>query len=112
MPLSDGAGATDQSKDSALSTPGQSASPSTLAGMSGDDSGASPNQTAQPDGDEGLKQAVQQVRQIQMQVMDMAKQFPAASGALRSVATGLRAALRDIIANPGAPEPPAPSIGG
>lgn len=89
------------------------ASPSTLAGQGGGDDpqqGVSPQ--AQPNPDEGLKQAVQIIRQTQSAVMDLARQFPAAASALRQVETGLRAALRQIVANPGTPEPPSPAIGG
>jgi hypothetical protein len=113
MAIATGAGTGDQSRDFSLNTPdgppGGGASPSTLAGESGP---AAPSGNAPAESDEGLKQAVQSVRQIQVQIMDLAKQFPAASSSLRTAATGLRAALRQIVANPGSPEPPSPSIGG
>lgn len=94
-------------------------SPSTLAGTNatqppaGED-GARPGQGAGPMGgeDDGLKAVVQQVRTMQSTLMDLAKQYPSASASLRKCAQDLRAALRDIIANPGAPEPTAPAIGG
>jgi hypothetical protein len=109
-----GAGASDQSRDYALNTPGSTgqpgASPSTLAG--GDDTDPSTNGEAPGQSDEGLKQAVQSVRQIQVQCMDLARQFPAAASSLRAAMSGLRAALRQIIANPGSPEPPSPNVGG
>jgi hypothetical protein len=59
-----------------------------------------------------LRQAVQQLRQGEMMTLEMAKQFPSAAQPLRQASTALRAALRQIIANPGQPEPPAPGIGG
>jgi hypothetical protein len=111
MPIAaSAAGTDDQSRDYSVNTPG--ASPSTLAG--GDDTGtANPNNQAAPgQSDEGLKQAVQRVRQIQVELMDLARQFPAAASSLRASTTGLRAALRQIIANPGSPEPPTPNVGG
>jgi hypothetical protein len=92
------------------STPGGTppgASPSTLAGQpSGGD------QPSAPSGDEGMKQTIQTIRQMQVQMMDLGRQFPPAAAALRKSEEGLRAALRQIIANPGSPEPPAPNIGG
>jgi hypothetical protein len=59
-----------------------------------------------------LKQAVQELRQAEMKMLEMAKQFPSAAASLRQAGTGIRSALRQIIANPGSPEPPAPNIGG
>jgi hypothetical protein len=66
-----------------------------------------------------LGQAVQTIMKTEAQITDMARQFPAAAPSfraavdgLRTAGTGLRAALRQIMTNPGAPEPPAPGIGG
>jgi hypothetical protein len=66
-----------------------------------------------------LGQVVQQVMQTELQLTDMARQFPAAAAAfrgaqegLRQAGTSLRAALRQIITSPGQPEPPSPNIGG
>jgi len=59
-----------------------------------------------------LRQAVQQLRQSEMMLLDLARQFPAAAESLRTAGTGIRAALRQIIASPGQAEPPAPNIGG
>ena len=59
-----------------------------------------------------LRQAVEQLRQAEVMTMGMAQQFPSAAAALRQAGAGIRAALRQIIANPGQPEPPAPPIGG
>ena len=88
--------------------PPPGASPSTLAGQQ--PSGG--NQPSAPSGDEGMKQTIQTIRQMQVQMMDLGRQFPPAAAALRKSEEGLRAALRQIIANPGSPEPPAPNIGG
>lgn len=107
MPISPGAGATSQDQDTSLNSPPQ-ASPSTLAG----DSGAMPPDSAQPNSNEGLKQVTQQVRQLLVTTMDLARQFPAAAPAFRKATEGLRAGLKQIISNPGQPEPPAPDIGG
>lgn len=66
-----------------------------------------------------LGQAVQRVMQTELMLTDMARQFPAAAPSLRSAVeglrqagSGLRAALRQIVTNPGQPEPPAPALGG
>jgi len=80
--------------------------------------GPTPDETGAPDqGPAGgpasmLRQAVTQLRQSEMLLLDMTKQFPAASKALTQATSGIRAALRQIITNPGMPEPPAPNIGG
>ena len=111
MPIADaGAGAGDQTGSAGLNTPGGppgGASPSTLAGGDAPPSGQAPQGS-----EEGLKQAVQNVRQIQVQIMDLARQFPAAADSLRAAGEGVRAAMRQIIANPGSPEPPSPNVGG
>jgi hypothetical protein len=65
-----------------------------------------------PSEDAGLKQVVQRVRQMQMEMTDLAKQFPAAAPSFRAALGSLRAAMRQIISAPGSPEPPAPNIGG
>lgn len=59
-----------------------------------------------------LKQAVEQLREAEMEMQEMATRFPAAASSLRQATTSIRAALRQIIANPGEPEPAAPPIGG
>lgn len=66
-----------------------------------------------------LGQGLQQVMQTEMMLGQMASQFPAtapalrrAQAALRDGAEALRAALKQIMTNPGQPEPPAPNIGG
>jgi hypothetical protein len=66
-----------------------------------------------------LNQGVQQVEQTEMMLTQLAQQFPATAPALRqaqkglrSAAEALRAASRQVMTNPGQPEPPAPNIGG
>lgn len=95
--------------DSPVQSPGTDATPPSR--LAGDMGGAD---TAQPQAapDQGMAQAVAQVRDMQSTLMDMARQFPSAASALRQAMEGLRAALRQMIANPGSPEPPAPQIGG
>lgn len=93
--------------------------PATLAGGPPD---ASPDiQTGQQGGGMSaqLGQVVQTIMKTEMQINDLARQFPATAPSLRTAVdglrqagTGLRAALRQVLTNPGAPEPPAPTIGG
>ena len=95
--------------DSPVQSPQQGATPpSRLAGNMG---GADTTQSPQAP-DQGMAQAVSQVRDMQSTLMDLARQFPSAASALRQASEGLRAALRQMISNPGSPEPPAPQIGG
>lgn len=93
--------------------------PATLAG-------AGPSAEPEPQtGQQGgglsamLGQATQTLMKTESMITDMARQFPAAAPSLRqaveglrSAGVGLRAALRQIMTSPGAPEPPAPAIGG
>lgn len=95
-----------------------------MAGTAG--AGGSPEEaaTAEGGGPGGgmsamLGQGLQQVMQTEMMLGQMASQFPAAAPALRRAQAGLRdatealrAALRQIMVNPGQPEPPAPALGG
>lgn len=102
---------------------GTSPGPATLAGTAGAEEGETPA-TPEGGGPGGgmsamLGQGLQQVQQTEMMLGQMASQFPAAAPALRRAQTGLRdagealrAALRQIMTNPGQPEPPAPAIGG
>lgn len=104
-----------------LQSPSQPpASPSTLAG-----SGTQPDQSAPPSPSTGagagndaassndaLKQTVQKLREFEMEIMEVAQRFPAAAPPLRQAMTSIRAALRQIIASPGQPEPKSPNIGG
>lgn len=66
-----------------------------------------------------LGEAVQTLQKTELTVTELARQFPAAAPSLRqavdglrAAGTGLRAALRQVMTNPGQPEPPAPNIGG
>lgn len=113
-----------RSPDDTPSTAGRGPSPSTLAGGGpgggGDD--AAPPGGGEPGGDgmsAKLGEAVQQLQKTELTMTEMSRQFPAAAPALRQVVdglrqagTGLRAALRQVMSNPGQPEPPSPAIGG
>lgn len=66
-----------------------------------------------------LGTALQTVMKTEVMMTQMARQFPAAAPSLlsaqegmRTAVSGIRAALRQILASPGQPEPPAPNIGG
>ena|SRR5215472_1296281 len=88
--------------------------------------GRAPEEAATPEGggpgggmSAMLGQGLQQIMQTEMMLGQMASQFPAsapalrrAQAALRDATEALRAALRQIMTNPGQPEPPAPAIGG
>lgn len=102
---------------------GTAAGPATLAGMApgGPEETAGGGPAGAPGGGQSamLGQAVQRLMQTEMMLTDLARQFPAAAPALRAAqdglrtaGTALRAALRQIMTNPGQPEPPTPSIGG
>jgi hypothetical protein len=94
--------------------------------MTGGEGGGSPENPATPEGGGPgggmsgmLGQGLQQVMQTEMMLGQLASQFPATAPALRRARTGLqdagealRAALRQIMTNPGQPEPPSPAIGG
>lgn len=99
--------------------------PATLAGMApGGEGGPGEPPTPEGGGPGGgmsamLGQGLQQVMQTEMMLGQMASQFPATAPALRRAQTalrdateGLRAALKQIMTNPGQPEPPAPALGG
>ena len=94
--------------------------PATLAG-----GGPSPEPETPQTGQQGggmsamLGAATQTIMKTETMLTDMARQFPAAAPSLRTAVdglrqagSGLRAALRQIMTSPGAPEPPAPAIGG
>lgn len=100
----------DGANDTSANSPDSpSASPSVLAGDTGQNptAGNAPSET-----DGGLREVVQKVRAIQVDLMDLARQFPSAAVPLRQAGSALRAALRQVVANPGSPEPPPPNVGG
>lgn len=107
------------SSSAAIESPmNSSSSPSKLAGMSPE---ATPPDQGGGDGEgksganaetSQLRTSIQKLRSMEMDLQSMTEQFPAAASALRQATTGLRSALRQIIANPGTPEPPTPRIGG
>jgi len=83
------------------------AGPSVLAG--GPDTGgegAAGGETS------ALRETVSKLRAMEMELMETSKRFPAAAASLRQATTGIRAALRQVIASPGAPEPKAPNVAG
>ena len=90
-------------------SPAQQAPPSVLAGMQSDDVG-SPSPQSQ--GNDGLGEAMAQVRKLKVDVTELGRQFPAAAPALQKASKALEDAMQLIAANPGTPEPPAPNIGG
>jgi hypothetical protein len=94
--------------------------PAQLAGGPGGPEPEEP-QTGQQGGGMSAKlgEAVQTLMKTETQITDLARQFPAAAPSfrqavdgLRSAGVGLRAALRQVMTSPGAPEPPVPAIGG
>lgn len=112
-----------RSPDDTPQPPGAGPGPATLAGAGpgggGDD--ATPPAGGAPDGGMGAKlgQAVQVIMKTELTVTDLARQFPAAAPSLRQAVdglrqagAGLRTALKQVMTNPGQPEPPAPNIGG
>lgn len=113
-----------RSPDDAPSPAGRGPSPSTLAGGGpgggGEDASPSPGGGEAGGGMSGkLGEAVQQIQKTELTVTELSRSFPAAAPALRQAVeglrqagTGLRAALRQVMVNPGQPEPPAPNIGG
>ena len=114
-----------RSPDDTPSPPGGTApGPATLAGTAG--AADRTGQTPTPEGggpgggmSQMLGQGLQQVQQTEMMMGQLASQFPAASpplrraqAALSDAAEALRAAMKQIMTNPGQPEPPSPAIGG
>lgn len=60
------------------------------------------------DGQNGARILISKIREMETSVTEMARQFPSAAQASRQVQEGLRAMLRQIVANPGGSEPPSP----
>ena len=100
--------------------------PATLAGMApgGEEGGQGEPPTPQGGGAGGgmqgmLGTALQTIMKTEVMLTSMSRQFPAAAPSLlsaqegiRQAVNGIRAALRQVLANPGQPEPPAPNLGG
>lgn len=59
-----------------------------------------------------MKMVIQKIRGIESDLLGISRQFPAAAPAARKAVEATRAVLRQIVANPGAPEPEAPNIAG
>ena len=115
--------------DPGLSSPGNTPSPGPAGTAPGPGpatlAGAAPGPEEPQTGQQGggmsamLGQATQTIMKTETMLTDMARQFPAAAPSLRQAVdglrqagVGLRAALRQVLTSPGAPEPPAPAIGG
>lgn len=94
------------------------ASPSTLAGGATQQDSQSPStgsaggETPEASTNDALRQTIQKLRGYEMELIELAQRFPAAASSLRQAGTSIRAALRQVIASPGQPEPKAPNIGG
>ena len=107
-----------------------SASPTQLAGMNpppsetvpgGDDlssgripGSGSPAQTQggapqQGSADAKLKQDIQSLRQMQTALSEMGQSYPTATKALRAATDAIMSAQRQIVSNPGTPDPAAPN---
>ena len=115
-----------RSPDDTPNPPGGTApGPAALAGMAGGEGEEAPTPT--PPGGAGpgggmtaiLGAAYQTTQKMELQVIQLARQFPAASPSLqaaslnlREAGKNLRAASQQIMTSPAQPEPPAPSIGG
>lgn len=85
------------------------AGPATLAGQSAQASAPAPTSGG---GDQGMQMMIEKVRGMESDLLAIGQQFPAAGPAAEQAVQSVRAVLRQIIANPGAPEPSAPNIGG
>ena len=112
-----------RSPDDTPSPPqGTAPGPATLAGIGE----GSPGEPPTPEGGGAgggmsamLGSALQTVMKMELQMTQLARQFPAAAPSLdsakeglRQAVNGLRAATRQVMTSPGQPEPPAPNIGG
>jgi hypothetical protein len=63
---------------------------------------------AASEGDAGMQGVVMEIRSMDQRVSELARQFPEAAPPARQASSGLKAMLRQIVANPGAPEPVGP----
>lgn len=100
------AGLSGQSPSSGPSASAMSGGP---AAMSGNADMAQPSDTGvDTSSDDGQQQMIMQIRSMQDTVKSLAQQYPAASEAARQADSGLKAMLRQIVANPGGPEPDSP----
>ena len=115
-----------RSPDDAPRPPGVGPGPSTLAGMTGGGAEGEPGAPPTPEGGGAgggmqamLGKTLDTVQKMQIQLTQIARQFPAAGpsltaagNAIQEAVKPLQDALRQIMGNPGQPEPPAPAIGG
>jgi hypothetical protein len=59
-------------------------------------------------GQSGARMIVMEIRKMEQRVVELARQFPSTAQSARQVTEGIRAMLRQIVANPGGPEPASP----
>ena len=92
--------------------PSMGGSPSSLAGSAGQDLMADPSGADGMDpesmADAGKQNVVMELRSMDQRLSELARQFPESAPAARQASGGMRAMLRQIVANPGAPEPVGP----
>jgi hypothetical protein len=93
-------------------SPQQSAAPmpqsAPMSGKMADDLQGGGEEAGQKGGQNGARLLISKIREMETSVTEMARQFPSAAQASRQVQEGLRAMLRQIVANPGGNEPPSP----
>jgi len=82
-------------------------SPGPMAGAAAERLAEDGNPSEQQ-GQSGMRNLVMEIRQMDTRVVQIARQFPMAAKAARQVSEGIRAMLRQIVANPGGEEPPSP----
>jgi hypothetical protein len=87
--------------------PVQSPAPAPMAGEAADRLAGS-DDTQEQSGQSGMRNVVMEIRRMEQRVIELARQFPTAAKSARQVSEGIRAMLRQIVANPGGPEPLSP----
>jgi hypothetical protein len=91
-----------------------------MAGGGGEDENAGGGEPTPGGGMAAMMgQAVSKIRETEMTLQQLARQFPGSAPALREAQTlisraviALNTALKQVITQPGQPEPPAPALGG
>lgn len=98
---------------SSPSSPTGATGPESLAGQTGQQlAPGGGDGDGQGGKDNGMKMAITDIRGMETKLIQLGKQFPTAAPSIRKASEAVRAVLRQIIANPGGPEPTAPDIGG
>jgi len=77
--------------------------------QTGGQPGGSQVQPPQGSADAKMKNDIQTLRGAEAALMEMAQSYPGATKALRTASESIRAAQRQIVSNPGTPEPPVPN---